>query len=193
MTPLPWKSPEGHVQWFNLEYFFPWQQANAIAKDIYYGNYTQLPSDVGIGNPYIDTYFATRTGKDIFTKQEIYSELDTPTEKAMKSAEFLWNKWGPGAFTRYGALGYTASIGKKDKYGRTITPEQAIGRWGGLNIIAPTPAQTIKEFQFKLKEIDMAQSKILKDPTISIEKKKAAAKEAIKLKKELIKQFKGEY
>lgn len=88
--------------------------------------------------------------------------------------------------TREGALGYTAKIGEKDKYGRTTTKEQAIGRLFGLNIVAPTPAQTILEIKGKLKELDSSLMKITKDPTVGIEKKKQAIQEYNQRKKDIL-------
>jgi hypothetical protein len=183
MAILPWKSPEGHAQWVNLEYYFPWQNAMATYRDVSEGNFGELTSDFGIGNPLLDVYTVAKTmkgdnpPKDPFTGKDIYNRLDSPTEKAVKTSEWIYNKWSPSMLTRQGAAGYTSKIGEKDRAGRTITPGQAAGRWLGFNIIAPTPEQAAKEAKYKNLDLKKSLSQILKDPTVEAEKKQRAIKE----------------
>jgi hypothetical protein len=183
MAVLPWKSPEGNVQWVNLEYFFPWQNMTQIARDVKEGSYGELVGDFGIGNPMADVYTVAKTmrgddpPKDPFTGREIYNRLDSPTEKAVKTSEWIYNKWAPGMMTRGGALGYSLKVGEKDRAGRTITPEQAAGRWFGFNIIAPTPEQAFKERKYQAASIKKSLSQILKDPNIPTDKKERAVAE----------------
>lgn len=183
---MPWKSPEGNVQWVNLEYFIPWGNMMAIARDVKEGQPRDLIGDVGIGNPFLDVYSAIKTAKgdappqDPFSGREIWNALDSPTEKSLKMAEWLYGKWAPSMLTREGAGGYTLRVGEKDKYGRTITPAQAGGRWVGLNIIAPTKMQGAIEKRAREKELLSSLYRILKDPTITEGKKQRARDEFLK-------------
>lgn len=188
---LPWKSPEGNVQWVNLEYFLPWGNVMAIARDVKEGHPRELIGDMGIGNPFLDVYSAIKTAKgdtppkDPFSGREIWNALDTPTEKSLKLAEWLYGKWAPSMLTREGAGGYTLRVGEKDRYGRTISPEQAAGRWVGLNIIAPTTQQGAIEKRAREKELLSSLYRILKDPTITEEKKQRARDEFLKRAREI--------
>lgn len=178
---LPWKSKEGNWQWINLEYFFPWGQVVSLANSAgKYRDVGDVMTGTGIGNPYIDIFTVMRSmkgdtpPKDPFTNAAIYNQLDPPMMKMGKLCEWMYNKWAPSMLTRQGAAGYTASIGQQDKYGRTITPEQAAGRWVGVNIVSPTPKQVALERRGKLSELKSSLIRIMADPTISPERKRAA-------------------
>ena len=108
--------------------------------------------------------------------------------KMTKTLEWLYNLWAPSMLTRYGALGYTARTGEKDKYGRTITPEQALGRWGGFNIIAPTAKQAAIEKYAITKELKSSLIKKLADPTIPKKEKQEAIEEYKRQQKEILSQ-----
>jgi hypothetical protein len=184
--PIPWKSPEGNVQWINYEYFMPFGNAWQFATDI--PNYGAVspegtgPGDflraVGIGNPIVDTVYGslmmakgTDPPVDTFTKKPVYNRLDDPSTKLKKTMYWLYTKWAPGAFTKEGALGYTARIGEQDRYGRTITPEQGIGRWFGLNITAPTPEQGARYRSWYIGNLKREMRQVMKNPEISDEEK----------------------
>jgi hypothetical protein len=186
--PIPWKSPEGNVQWVNYEYFMPFGNAWQFATDI--PNYGAVspegtgPGDflraVGIGNPIVDTVYGslmmargTDPPVDTFTKKPVYNRLDDPSTKLKKTMYWLYTKWAPGAFTKEGALGYTARIGEEDRYGRTITPEQGIGRWFGVNITAPTPEQGARYRAWYIGNLKRELRMIMKNPEISDDEKTA--------------------
>jgi hypothetical protein len=179
---LPWKSPEGNPQWVNLEYFLPWGNFHTLGGGIRRGELKEVVTDIGMGNPFLDVYSALKTvkgdtpPKDPFTGREIYNQLDDPSEKALKMADWLYSKWAPTMLTRFGALGYTvrAIQGEKDIYGRAVTPGQAAGRWVGINIVAPSPMQAIREKRARIMELRGSLARILKDPSLGSEKKAAA-------------------
>jgi hypothetical protein len=197
---LPWRSPEGNAQWINFEYFMPfgnaWQTAQDIGKlgetSIEEVGPGEILGDIGISNPLADIVYAsfvTSKGgeppRDSFTGREIYSRLDDPDTKLQKTMYWLYTKFAPGAFTKEGAAGYTARIGEEDRYGRTITPEQAIGRWFGLNITAPTPEQAFKFKKYVQSELDKARARTMKDITLSEDEKEEHMRNYNKLREEL--------
>ena len=180
---MPWKSPDGDYQWMNMEYFFPWGTWHSIYKDLKDQDFAELAKDSGVlSNPFLDIVVALKSAglgippKDPFTRKPIYSNLDTPSEQYLKTAEFLWNKWGPSMLSRNGALGYTTSIGDKDKWGRTISPEQALGRWFGFNIIAISERQTNVIKKARIKSLNKELFRVLNDPQASDSKKQSAQK-----------------
>jgi hypothetical protein len=174
---LPWKSPEGNLQWVNLGYYFPWSTHVELARGIGEGKPESMVQL--IGNPYLDMLWSLKSGKgddpprDSFTGREIYNQLDSPTEKALKLSEWLYNKWAPTMLTREGAAGYTAraATGEKDRYGRKITSGQAAGRWVGVNIVAPTPMQAAVERRAKVAQLKAALSRALRDPNLKSREK----------------------
>ncbi len=181
---LPWKSPEGNVQWINLEYFFPWQSFFKVIRDMATGEFGELTRDIGIGNPFLSMLYAAMSAKrgeppkDPFTGMPIWNELDDPNEKVWKFTEWLWNLWAPSAFTAFGALGYTkrAIEEKPDYYGRITTPGQAAARWFGFNVLSPTKEQIKSRYHIRKKELKLAWRRIKRDPTISEEEKKRKKK-----------------
>jgi hypothetical protein len=176
---MPWKSPEGNAQWVNLEYFFPWQSLGAVARDIKQGNPGEILTDIGVSNPILDAYSVGKTlkgdtpPKDPFTGRPLFNPLDSPTEKAIKTAEWLYNKWMPSMLTSFGALGTTGQYirGEKDRHGREVTGPQAAGKWVGFNIVAPTPAQSAKERRALIMDAKQSLYRIMKDPTMPQRKK----------------------
>lgn len=172
-TVLPWKSPEGNWQWVNLEYYFPWGNWLAIYKDIKNQELTELSRDSGIGNPFLDIFQAFKSGVggkpplDPYTGKPLYNELDSPTIQNLKILEFLYTKWAPSAFTRNGASAYTLSIGKEDKWGKTITTGQAVGRWFGFNTVSISPKQTKILKSLEIKRLKKELNRILYNPKSS--------------------------
>lgn len=191
-APLPVKDPDGRWQWVNLEYYFPWGNWMSIFRDLKEQDFGELYDDTGIGNPFMDLAMAMSSKGldtpplDPFTRQPIYNKLDSPAEQWSKIAEFLYTKWAPSMLTRHGAAGYTASIGQEDKWGRKITPGQAVSRWFGLNITAISPKQTKAIKKGMINDLRKELYKISSDPSTSKEKKKAAKRRFIERRKEII-------
>lgn len=192
---LPWKSPEGNVQWVNLEYFYPWQNFLAMGRDIKNRDAGEVVNDIGFGNPLLDIYSIVKgmkgdkPPKDPYTGRDVYNSLDSPTEKALKLSKWVYEKWAPSMATTGGAGGYTyrAITGEPDRYGKVVSPEQAAGRWVGFNIVSPTPIQAAKEKQARMFDLRTSLGRILKDPTASSEKKADAIKQYQESVKELYK------
>ena len=168
---LPVKNKEGNWQWVNLEYYFPWGNLLSLGRDIKNKNMSEFWKDSGIGNPFLDLLYAAKTGKDPFTQRDIASELDSPGGKFLKWNEFVYNKWAPSMLTRYGAAGYTARIGEEDKWGKTITPSQAAGRWLGWNMISVTPEQSAAMKKGEIKKLKTELYRKMTDPQLKEEEK----------------------
>lgn len=176
---LPYKNDKGHWQWVNLQYFFPWGNVVQAIQHAKRREMGEALTDIGIGsNPFFQIAIAMKTGKDPFTKQPIYNQLDSPNDKMYKSLLYVYNQFAPSMFTPYGALGYTktALTEEVDRYGRKVSPGQALGRYFGINIIEPSAVQTAKQRKAKAFELRSELARILKDPQSSTEKKKDAMK-----------------
>ena len=109
--------------------------------------------------------------KEPFSNQPIYNRLDPPYLKAGKTMEFFYNMFAPSMLTRYGAIGYTASIGKEDRWGRTIDLQQAIPRWFGVNLVEANPKVSGVALKAQINALRDEFIKIQADPNISPERK----------------------
>ena len=180
---MPWKDPEGRWQWVNLEYFFPWGNWLSISRDLREGEATEAYRDSGIGNnPLIDLHVAWKTArrgeppKDPYTGQPIYDRLDDPQTQWLKLAEFLYRKWGPEMLTRTGAAGttYRYVMEQEDKWGRTPTFGQSLGRWFGANIVAVEPRQATASRKARVRVLKEELVRKLRDRTLTDEQRDAA-------------------
>jgi hypothetical protein len=113
--------------------------------------------------------------------------LDDPEVKMKKMMYWLYTKWAPGAFTKEGALGYTARIGEEDRYGRTVTPGQAAGRWFGVNITAPTPEQAENYRKYFVGTLQREVRQAMKNPEVSDEEVQAMQENLDKMLDEIYK------
>lgn len=169
IIPLITKSPEGDFQWVDGGYFLPWNTEIQLYKAIKDKDIGGSLKAIGVGNPFLDIYAIAKSGhrgdppRNPYNGVEIYNRLDTKKTKLFKLLEYNYNLFAPGMFTRYGAAGKVSEIGKKDKYGRTVTPIQAMLRFIGINIIAPTKEQGRLEKVAKVKELQSSLYKGIRD------------------------------
>ncbi len=176
---MPTKDEHGHWRWVNLEYYFPWGNWLGLARDVARGEARETIKDTGFGNPLLDIAYifkSTQKGEppvNPFNNQPIYNKLDDPATQWAKVAEFLYTKWGPGMLSRQGALGGTisATTGKKTKWGETVTPGEAFGKWFGWNTIRINPAQVAAERQSKLRSLDQSLKQVLSQPGLTQEER----------------------
>lgn len=173
---LPWKSPEGNIQWVDYSYFLPVGNTLQLEQSVASGEMSAILRNIGIGNPILNAISAISSAKgsvprDPFSGQDIYNTLDPPALKAAKTMEWIYLQFGPNAFSSKGSLGKTIGIGDKDKWGRTITPEQAALSWFGVNIYAPTKTQGAIEKKARIKQLEADLIKVLTDPNISTKRK----------------------
>ena len=194
MAVLPWKSKTGDLQWINLEWYFPGQMWLALSRDIQNKDYWEISRDIGIANPFADVYAMMQSArgkgipKDPYTGKDIYNRLDSGTEKALKTTEWVYNKWMPQMLTRFGTAGKIAEIGKEDKYGQVSTVGGAVGSLFGVNVISPTEKQVVIEKMAREKELTSSLYRKLQE-TKDETKREAVIK---KYQQELEKIIKGE-
>lgn len=192
-VPLPWKSPEGEWQWVNGEYFMPWGTWSTIARDVKGGEIFEAFKSVGVGNPILSVFQVLQSGSrdkppvDSFTKQPLWNQLDEPREKYLKLFSWLTNLVAPSVLEniavkdapKQGALGTTIRSVKskitgepeRDKWGRTLTLGQSIGKWFGFNITTISPKQTAVIKYARIKNLQKELIKKYTDPRISKDSK----------------------
>lgn len=181
MMILPWKSNKGQWQWVNLEYYFPWGNWLAMFRDLKEADSGEFLRDLGISNPFLSMFVTGVTARDdqppihAYFGTPIYNELDPAPVKMAKYLEYMANTWMPSMVTRQGALGYTGKMlmGSEDRYGRSVSFGQAIGRWFGLNIVAVSPEQTRAQVSVQIQNLRKELARVESDPSYS-EKEKAA-------------------
>ena len=188
-APVPWRSADGRMMWFDATYFMPWGTWQAIFTDMSQAEISHHADTLGIGNPFLTAFTALKTWKrgrppvDPFTKQEIWNNVDPFEIKFLKMFSWLQNLVAPGIFEnilvpghqeRQGALGRTKTIminrlvtGKpfRDKWGRQWGAEQ-LGRWFGFNlqIISAEQGISIKKARLALLKSDLR--KRLRTPSV---------------------------
>jgi hypothetical protein len=159
--PLPWRSAQGKMMWFDGSYFMPWGTWGGVLRDMWEGEISMLYRQAGISNPLLTVLGAlgsARRGKplvDQFTQQEIYSNIDRTDQKMIKLLSWMHNIVTPGVFEniafslpgmpdyteRQGALGRSIAVMKGsikgepylDKWYREYGREQF---WRGLGFNA---------------------------------------------------------
>lgn len=192
---MPNKSPDGHWQWVNLEYFYPWGNYLSLFRDIKEKDAGEVYRDLGISNPYFDIARMVASAKEDKPMQhpyygtDIYNRLDPPHMKVAKTMEAIAYTWLPSAISRHGALGYSFSAARQeeDKWGREVTPSQAIGRWFGVNIVQMSPHQTAVIKKAKKNQLKSDLFRIFTDPRKSKEEKQEARKTYTEKVRELYK------
>ena len=195
---LPWKSPAGHWQWVNMEYFFPWGNYLELfrnAKDLDTGGTMR---DLGISNPFLGLFYTGLSARDEtgqppthpFYGTPIYNQLDPAPIKAAKYLEYVVNTWMPAMLTRQGAAGYTgkAIMGKEDRWGKRVTVPQALARWFGVNIVSVSPEQSRAQISVRLQDMHKEMARVEADPSRSEAEKNAYRRRFDKAKADLAEQ-----
>lgn len=186
MMILPWKSDKGQWQWVNLEYFFPWGNYLAIARDMKAADLGEGLRDAGISNPFLSMFYTGLSTREdqpplhSYFGTPIYNQLDPAPVKAAKMLEYMKDVWSPGMLTRQGAAGYTGRLvsstgilgdyikehfGGEDRWGREVSAGQALGRWFGLNIISVSPQQTRAQASVRIQDLRKEMARIDADPS----------------------------
>jgi hypothetical protein len=172
MTVLPVRSEDGRVQWLDYQYYLPWQNILALHRDVKAGEWGEVVTkDIGVNNPVINALAMLtmkekgRPFKDPFKKKDIYNPLDTPTEKAVKMSEWLYNQFTPSMlqFGEGAVLGKALRMGEPDRTGATITPAKTALSLVGANIKAPKPEAAANERKVRLLQLDLDKARVLKE------------------------------
>ncbi|HPX31374.1 MAG TPA: hypothetical protein PKW92_09850 [Smithella sp.] len=180
---LPWKSPAGHWQWVNMEYFFPWGNYLELFRDTAKLDTGGIMRGAGISNPFLGLFYTGLSARDEtgqppthpFYGTPIYNKLDPAPIKAAKYLEYVVNTWMPSMFTRQGAAGYTgkAMMGQEDRWGKKVTIPQAAARWFGVNIVSVSPEQSRAQVSVRLSDLHKEMARVEADPSRSEAEKNA--------------------
>ena len=152
--PIPIRSKEGKVMWFDLMYFMPFGTWFSVLKGLSQAEIAEVYREMGVSNPFltVTTALASAAGgkpaKDPFTHQDIYNAVDTPLEKFHKIFSWMHNVVTPSwmenitysGAPKKGPLPLTIDMfihkykGKewRDKWDRLMGWEQ-VWRWFGIN------------------------------------------------------------
>jgi hypothetical protein len=153
-VPIPIRSKEGKVMWFDLMYFMPFGTWFSALKGLSEREIAEVYREMGISNPFLTVMYAAasassgKPAKDPFTHQEIYNDVDTPLVKFHK-----WFSWTHNVVTPSWMQNITYARGQKkgplplmidnfvhkykkkewrDNWGRLMGNEQ-LWRWLGVN------------------------------------------------------------
>jgi len=169
----------GKYRWFDYSYMLPWGNYIGAFQAAKEGNIKGVVGQMGIGGTPGLTLAKTFAvdplrndpPREPFSNQPIYNRLDPAPLKAAKTMEYLYSMMAPSMLTRYGALGYTFSIGKQDRWGRTIDPQQVAGRWFGVNLQEANPVVSASALKAQVNTLREELIKLQLDPNISPERK----------------------
>lgn len=182
---LPWKDSHGRWQFMDMGYFFPWQQATDLYRNVRDGNPTEAMRSVGfLSNPLFSAVTAMTTGIDTFTQQPIANKLDPPSKQASDIMKYVWGLAMPPILTQYGAAGKAldATTGTGlNRYGEPgFDATQIAGRAVGANITPVVPdAQRARNLQKMQNELQQEKSRAtynLRDQSLSPEERAAMIK-----------------
>ncbi len=153
-VPIPVRSKEGKVMWFDLMYFMPFGTWFSVLKGLSEREIADVYREMGVSNPLLTVMYAAasassgKPAKDPFTHQEIYNDVDTPLVKFHK-----WFSWTHNVVTPSWMQNITYARGQKkgplplmidnfvhkykkkewrDNWGRLMGNEQ-LWRWLGVN------------------------------------------------------------
>ena len=182
-TLVPWKI-NGKWHWFDYSYFLPWGNYIQAWSGLKEGDIKSPFAQFGIGGTPMLTLLKTFTSatlrkeppRDSFSGMPIYNRLDDPLTKSLKTSEYFYNQFAPSMLTRFGALGYILNIGKEDRYGRTISGQQAIGKLFGINLQVADPRLAAIVRKAKINALKDEYIRINLDPNLSSDQKKKYAK-----------------
>lgn len=174
---LPWKDERGRWQVFDVGYFFPWAMWSELGANIRKGELSDAVMTAGLlSGPVTDLVVAVKTGKDPFTKRDIWLPNEPPRQQVTSLLNYLWSLAAPPFLTDRGALGHTvrAYTGETNKYGDPrSTLGQAALRLFGVNLYAMHPEQTraqnARRMQFEIDDMGRNLRMRLQDRSLSKE------------------------
>lgn len=149
LLPMPFKDDEGHIQFFDISYIFPWSMPFSFAKQIGAGKPVDAFKETGIaGGPLLDISAGLKTNKHPFYGKEIWNDDDPAVTKAVKAIEYVWNSYAPGILTTLSSnppvKWWEAHKGRSSIYNDPPTKTEAWARLFGINMhtVDPEGAQT---------------------------------------------------
>ena len=193
---LPYKDKLGRFQVADLGYYMPWGNWTELGHNVAKGELGSAVQTAGIfSGPITDIIVAIKTGKDPFTKQDIWNKGDPPQRQFVAIMNYVWNMAMPPFLTdrglispmglidpAYGGKAVQAYTGTTNKIGEPrATAEQAMLYMAGVNLRAITPeytrAQNLKKMAREIQDVKMAMMYKLYDQSLSAEQRKDVATE----------------
>ena len=155
----------------DISYMVPWGNWWQTATEVAKGDIPKATRETGVAGGIIPSVlYALKTGKDLFTGEDIISPLEkrSPKLTAMALTKYLWNQSMPGMFSTYGVAGKTYDYLKsgKTKTGAELGPENVFPRLAGVNIYPIDPRSGLIQKKHDINEVKKALYKKMMDKSI---------------------------
>jgi len=154
----------------------PWGNWWQIGMELGHGKFNQAMKETGISGAILPTIlYAVRTGKDLFTDEDVISPLNrgNPKEIAWDLTKYIWQTSMPPMLGGYGAAG---RIKEHIQHGQTAKglPTEGMNvypRTIGVNIYPVDPKAQLMQKRFEIKEVRNALYRKMRDKNLSSEEK----------------------
>lgn len=160
----------------DISYMVPWGNWWQTATEMSKGDIPKATRETGIAGGLIPSLlYALKTGKDLFTGEDIISPLERKSPKltAMALTKYIWNQSMPGMFSTYGVAGKAYDYMKSGttKTGTELGPENVFPRLAGVNIYPIDPRSGLIQKKHDINEVKKALYKKMLDKTIGEDEK----------------------
>jgi len=197
IIPVPMEDEEGNPYFMNLKHHMPWQVLQDIGYGLYKGDIFGAAKGFGVfGSPLISLAAGAVTNVDPFTEREITDPGDSAPDRAWDWVKWVYNLTLPPFMTSYGAFGeaYDYVTQTKDRYGEKKSLPNVLGKATGFNMISASEGEregNLNYLGWKLREMEMARSRALKEAHTSEEKRELRDSygKRIKEQKEKIREY----
>ena len=160
----------------DISYMVPWGNWWQIGMELGHGKFNQAMKETGISGAILPTIlYAVRTGKDLFTDEDVISPLNrgNPKEIAWDLTKYIWQTSMPPMLGGYGAAG---RIKEHIQHGQTAKglPTEGMNvypRTIGVNIYPVDPKAQLMQKRFEIKEVRNALYRKMRDKNLSSEEK----------------------
>ncbi len=177
---LPWKDKFGRWQALDISYYLPWGMYEELFKEIAKGEFANAFQTTGMfGGPVPDLIAAIKTGKDPFTKRDIFHKGDPPARQLASIMIYLWRMAMPTWATDIGFAGHIlrTTRGYVDRHGDPVGTEiQSMLRLVGTNLYPIEPKKSrkmnIARMGWEIKQSGRALAAQLKNRNLTPEQRK---------------------
>lgn len=163
----------------DISYMVPWGNWWQLTSEIAKGDIPKATRETGLAGGLIPSLlYALKTGKDLFTGEDIISPLEKTSPKltAMALTKYLWNQSMPPMLSTYGLAGKTIEhlSSGKTKTGIETTAANVYPRLAGVNIYPIDPRSGMLQRKHEINDVKKALYKRMMDKTLSEEEKRTA-------------------